>query len=471
VGAACLALLLFVALPAAAAAPEKPGAAIAALQLPACDYRPEYWTPEGSLSKPLAAGDYAAVEAELEELHRSFERNHACERRMAWAFEHGFWFSDDLPAQLDRWVAARPQSWTAHTIRGATWKGLAWQAPDARSLREASERAAADLERAIELKPQAVVAHGALIELAQVHHDAGEAEARYRRAIAIDPLSVYIREKALTALQPAWGGSLAATERIVAEARAHEKQNPRVARVYGYPDAWRALDFERRGPKDRGERKRIVAFYTKALRYGEASSDWHYRRVMHYRQLEQWEVVAADAAYGVAADPKAERFWSQRLWALAQLGRHEEALAGAREALAQVPGSVDLRWYEANVTMRMGRYDEAAALHRAALADTRTPHQRFIALGGLGESLLKAKRYAEAEPVFAEATEINPRNTLNWHHLAEARWRLGKRAEAVPAYEHFLELSEGAGWADEMRMRAQEKIDVVRSGAPPAKPR
>ena len=153
--------LLVSALPAAAAPPpEKPGAALAGLQFPPCDYKPDYWTQEGSLSAPLVAGDWNALEGELEELHASFERNHACERRMAWAFEHGFFFTQDLPAQLDRWVAARPKAWTAYTIRGAMWMQLAWQAHDVwhgssptdeaeTAMRAASQRAVADLERAI----------------------------------------------------------------------------------------------------------------------------------------------------------------------------------------------------------------------------------------------------------------------------------------------------------------------------------
>jgi predicted Zn-dependent protease len=133
---------------------------------------------------------------------------------------------------------------------------------------------------------------------------------------------------------------------------------------------------------------------------------------------------------------------------------------------------VDLRWYEADVVVRMGRYDEAAALHRAALAEARFPYQRSAALGGISEALMKAKRYAEAEPVLAEATEVDPKNVGNWHSLAETRWQLGKRAQAVPVYELFIALSEGKGWTEETRMRAQERIDLVRAGAaPPAGPK
>jgi len=185
--------LLASALPAAAAPPpEKPGAALAGLQLPPCDYKPDYWTPLHALSKPLAASDWRAVEAELEELHASFERNHACENRMLRAFLWGFAFTDELPAQLDRWVAARPKSWTAHTLRGAMWaqkvstlRGAAGNPLTEQQwadLRDWTERAIPDLERAIELHPRAVVAHASLISTYQAWSAMPEVEKAYPAA-------------------------------------------------------------------------------------------------------------------------------------------------------------------------------------------------------------------------------------------------------------------------------------------------
>jgi tetratricopeptide (TPR) repeat protein len=401
---------------------------------------------------------------------------------MAWAFEHGFWFSDDLPAQLDRWVAARPQSWMALTIRGAMWKALAGSAPDARAHREAADRATADLERAIALHPRAVVAHAALIELAQAQRDPNGVEARYRAAIAADPVSMRVLMATVAALEPRFGGSRERAVKVIEAARLLEKRNPRIVRLYGYPDALRAEEIESRLPAavrnryahlDPALGEQIIRWYTRALRYEEPASDWHYRRAETYRDLRLHEFAVADADFALVWKPKAERFWSLKAYCLSELGRLDDALATARAGLSHLPESRDLRWYEADALYRMGRYEEAAELHRAALAKARTPQERRSALGGLAAALMKLKRWAEAEPLLAEATRLDPWHALTWHSLGEARWNLGRREEAAAAYEQFVARSEGKTWFDEQRMRAQERIELVRSGGakPPASAR
>jgi len=473
-----LLVLLVSALPAAAAPPpEKPGAALAALVLPPCDYKPDYWTPFFALQAPLEKGDWAKVEGELEELHASFERNHACENRMLRAFQSGFVMSDQLPAQLDRWVAARPSSWTAYTIRGAMWSqrmttlrwapGLRMSEEHWKQMSEWAERATADLERAIELHPKAVVAHGSLMLVHRSFSAPEGVEAVYRRASKIDPLSVHVLVTALDSLQPNWGGRVEQVDAILAAARLHEKDNPRIARAYGYGDAARAMALHAFRTTNRGERERIIRLYTKALRYGEPGSDWHYRRASKYEDQGDHAAAIADAEFALAVDKGWERFWSIKAWSLLELGRYDEALAVSREGLANAPDSSDLRWYEAEAFLRKADYAKAAKLFQAGVEHARSEHERAVHLRGLGSAYMQSGRYAEAEPVLTEATRLEQWHVLTWNSLGEARWKLGRHADAVPAYEEFLARSEGEAWAEEQRMRAQEKIDLVRSGAAP----
>ncbi len=489
-----LLFLLVAALPCAAAAaapaappasppPEKPGAALEALTLPHCDYKPDYWTPPGSLSALLAKGDFPAVERELEEFQASFERNHACENRMVWAFQNGFTYLDEMPAQLDRWVAARPKSWTAYTVRGSLWAQKAegargapgWRPSEERlkDMKAWSERAVPDLERAIALDPHAVVAHASLITLFQYWGAVPEIAKAYQRAIAIDPLSVHVLSMTLTALQPSWGGPVELVDAIVADARKHEQENPRIARIYGYPDAWRALKLEWNRseysghPLSKAEHREVIRLYSQALRYGEIGSDWQYRRAVHYRDSDKCESAIADSDFALAKDPGWERFAGVKVYCLGVLGRHEEALAAAREGLAHAPDSNDLRYFEGDMLVSLKRYDEAIARFGAAVAQARNAHERATDLRGLGDALLHAERYAEAERALTESTEIEQWDPVTWHNLADARWQLGKRAEAVPAYEEFLTRSEGRGWPERTRMQAQERINTASAGAEP----
>jgi tetratricopeptide (TPR) repeat protein len=471
-------LLALLALPAAAAArlPEKPGAGLADVQLPACDYRTDYWTPVGSLSNKLLLGDHAAVEAELEELHASFEENRACENRIKWAFHSGFRWEDALRPSLDRWVAARPDAWTAHAVRGLFWGRKLWEArsgPEqhrAAEMRAASEHAIADLERAIALKPNAMVAWAGILDAHAMWDDRPRLEKAFAAAIAIDPVSIHVLETMLGALDPRWGDDFERTEAVVAQARRQQRRNPRVARLYGYPDAWRARKIEA-GPLEKSDedRLRIIDAFSRALRYADASTDWHYRRAWNYSELGNHEAVLAEVTFALEKPQPEERWFDLKADALSRLGRADEALAAAREGLTRFPGSVDLSYHEGNALLEMGRLAEAERLFRAALTRTRVPDQRVKHLRGLGATLSKLERWAEAERVLGEAIAIDDGHGLTWHRLAEARWNLGHREDAVRAYERFIELTAGEDWADEMAMRAQEKIDLVRSGdAPPA---
>jgi len=483
-----LLLLLATALPAAAAPPPvKPGAALAALRFPACDDGPDHQMPLMGLQAPLEKGDWKKLEGELEGLHASFERNPACERRMLRAFLSGFALTEQLPAQLDRWVAARPSSWTAYTIRGTLRMFEVWHAyggsehklvqPNWQAMRGPTDRAVADLERAIELHPRALVAHTSLIQAFQPWQAQDEIEAAFRRAKTSNPLSVELLVTMLGAVEPRWGGTPERAEAIVAEARRLEKQNPAVARVYGFPAAARAQALEWGRTQEfastmpNGERQRAILLYTKALLYGEPNSQWHYRRARLYQEQGDHEAAVVDSDFALAADKSNERFWVLKIWSLGALARYEESLAAAREGQQHVPKSMHLRYSAASTLYKMGRYAEAAEAHRAILALAKSDHDRHLSLAGLGSSLVKLGRYAEAVPYLEEAVE-HDNHALTVNDLAEALWQSGRRAEAVPVLERFLALTERKPWAEDLRMRAQERIDTAGQGAqPPARAR
>lgn len=59
----------------------------------------------------------------------------------------------------------------------------------------------------------------------------------------------------------------------------------------------------------------------------------------------------------------------------------------------------------------------------------------------LGWALYKQERFAEAVEIFARVTAMNPRGPMGWHMLGEARFQVGDREAAVPAYEQTLKLA------------------------------
>ncbi|MGA2593777.1 MAG: tetratricopeptide repeat protein [Bryobacteraceae bacterium] len=100
--------------------------------------------------------------------------------------------------------------------------------------------------------------------------------------------------------------------------------------------------------------------------------------------------------------PPAARKAAEKAERLSKKGRHEEAIAGFRDALA-----IDPQYYEAanNLALELqaaGKADEAETLLRSL---TKSAPEHVLAFSNLGTLLCQQRRYAEAEAVARQALE------------------------------------------------------------------
>ena len=468
--------------PATPPRPEKPGAALADLVLPPCDYKPDTWIAAGSLQPDLEAGRFDAVEAVLEEFHASYERNAACERRMLWTFEHGFAGTPEtLRAGFDRWVAARPEAWTAWTLRGLFWvdeayrrRGAGWakDVDPARMERmhAALARAAPDLERAHELRPGSVVPYIGRIAVHRARGEANAVERTLRNGLTADPRSVELRLRAIAALAPWWGGNLASIAAVVANARSELQRNPRLARVFGHLDGMRADDLLR-GPPQPDSALRRIALYSAALRFNEVASDWHYQRAKAYIDAKAYELALLDISWGLEARPDVWWWWEVKATALNRSGRGDEALAVLAAAAARFPENPQFPWFEARIARGLKRYGESARACRKALALDRpesplSESTRASLLRELGEAYLYGERYVAAEEPLRRLTALRPNEARGWVLLGQALWEQGKRDAAALPLRRYLELSAADESEHDTRRRVREKLDEFGLRAP-----
>jgi tetratricopeptide (TPR) repeat protein len=105
--------------------------------------------------------------------------------------------------------------------------------------------------------------------------------------------------------------------------------------------------------------------------------------------------------------------------------------------------------------VRSGRDAEAETHYRASLAARPTPE----AARGLGELLRKRGDLTGAEAAFARAVELNPYDEQAQLYLAQVYEALGKRIEAVRAYQVILE-------ANPSHSAAGEALERLRKTAP-----
>ncbi|NVJ06876.1 tetratricopeptide repeat protein [Myxococcus sp. AM001] len=87
-----------------------------------------------------------------------------------------------------------------------------------------------------------------------------------------------------------------------------------------------------------------------------------------------------------------------------------------------------------------GRWDDAAAAYREALADT--PGYPS-ALNGLGSVLFRKGQVREALTYFRDATQADPGFKMAWFNLGYAARKTGDAATAARAYERYTELEPG----------------------------
>ncbi|HJT77032.1 MAG TPA: tetratricopeptide repeat-containing glycosyltransferase family protein, partial [Gemmataceae bacterium] len=123
--------------------------------------------------------------------------------------------------------------------------------------------------------------------------------------------------------------------------------------------------------------------------------------------------------------------------ALAQQGKHDEAAAALRLALAAQPDYPAARYSLGNLLRERGRKEEAAASYREAL---RGRPDYGEAYNNLGLTLTELGRHAEAAVLLDQAVRLRPRDAGAHNNRGLALAGLGRFAEAEASYREALRL-------------------------------
>jgi tetratricopeptide (TPR) repeat protein len=130
--------------------------------------------------------------------------------------------------------------------------------------------------------------------------------------------------------------------------------------------------------------------------------------------------------------------WSNKGMSLADLGRHQDALACCDRALGINPRYAEA-WSNKGVALgNMGRYHEAITCYDRAIQinprDAVAWHNKGVVLGDLG-------RYQEASVCFDRAIEINPNLLEAWCNRGAALAKLGRHREAIACWDRVIEIN------------------------------
>lgn len=278
---------------------------------------------------------FADLSRRLEQLQSDFEADHT---REFWPIDAADAFDSaeaELGASLDAWAAATPASFAPYLARGTYWvaaayarRGGKWAAETAREdlalMREAVEKARADLNKALVIRPKLAAAERRLIVGLRLTGDRAGARTAVARALRACPSCFQVRVAYLIQLQPRWGGSY---EEMLAFARAagRASRNPKLRLLPGYVDLDKANMLAREKKLDEA-----LAAVERACALGE---HWEFLKERAYlrRGLKQFDAALADLDRAAAIRRGHPDILNERAFAKADLRRWE---AAARDLVA-----------------------------------------------------------------------------------------------------------------------------------------
>jgi tetratricopeptide (TPR) repeat protein len=283
----------------------------------------------------LTSRSYDALDRVLAAYADSVLRDYRVEYRLFDAYAA---FGVPVPALepfLNEWVQQRPTSAAARLARASFFKASGWNARGGGYASKTTNQQFVrmgkffqltldDLQAALHLEPNSIVAYRQLIDLATTRRETAVSRVMLDRALKIQPYSFLLRATYMHSLLPRWGGSYDAMARFAEESAPYAKRNPRINALRGFVD-W---DKGRISEAD-GKNGDAIEAYQRALQFGNFWQ-FRYERGTYNSQAELNEEALEDFNSVLLQFPQDADALNDRCHVEYELGR--KAVGEARTA-------------------------------------------------------------------------------------------------------------------------------------------
>ena len=363
-------------------------------------------------------------------LHRLFAERRQAQARgeihadaLIWDFQNFYWKGDGTRAMAEAWLAAFPDDAAAHlalaeSLRVEWWdvrgEELARDTPS-EQLERASvvlARMTALARRAVALEPTHPMGPHVLMEVLTRQSSNTEAFAVLDAALRHHPDSYVLRQQALRAAAPAWGGSLDDARLVAADSDTRGKAFPVVGFLRTGETMTRAF-YERSAQNDEA----ALPLWMEAFRTG--LDDHNLVHAADSAFLAGDELLGAEfRTLQLRLQGPSPKILMRRARSWGAIGRIDLAGADLEAAFQLAPDNVDVTFERGALATANGDLELAAQRYREAL--TLEPGYYYASLA-LGELLVwTLDQSAEAIPVLEAALARKPGDTNLLYVLADA---------------------------------------------------
>lgn len=299
---------------------------------------PPFTANKGELLQKLRDRKFQDLDAQLNSYQVAFEKDAFTEGNLAVAFEAFCSPDPALGPLLDEWVAKNPNSYPAHLARAEYLVTAAYQARGDQYADETSagqfaemnallNKAVNDALAAIKLNAKSGVAYAAIIDAARGSSDDDMRERTLAAGLKNAPLSMAIWVSTIRALQPRWGGSYGAMERLAAEAQKYAAQNPKLVTLKGFADVERG-----RVALSDNDPEGAMRFYDLALQEGGSLFNTGYTsRGLLFLRLGRYDDALQDLDRANHLRPQEPRVLESLAYIYAHFKRPKDTLAMVQE--------------------------------------------------------------------------------------------------------------------------------------------
>ena len=200
-----------------------------------------------------------------------------------------------------------------------------------------------------------------------------------------------------------------------------------------------------------------VKFISQAIGLNPGDAFTHSSLGNALAELARHEEALASYDRALALNPGFAQAIYNRGNTLGHLGRHEEALAGYDRALAIVPDFPQAHYNRGNTLGHLNRHEESLASYNRALAIVPDFAE---ALTNRGAALARLNRYEEALASFDRVLTLRPDDIESLNNRGDALGHLKRYPEALPCFDRALVLR--PDYIDALYNRATTLRDLKR---------